>query len=167
MKRDAMRGPPAAEDVRRATKQANSLATLYNHDHFGSEHLLGGLLHDETSAAAGLLRDLGVDPRAIKGQLMARLVPGADMGSGSRITRTPCLVRAIEVAEATAAECRHPQMDTRHLLLGLAMSDGLAAELLRQAGVSVEALRSRLGGLPPMCQGTGAPPGCCAAGPVG
>ena len=74
---------------------------------------------------------------------------------------------AVEVAEATAAECRHRQMDTRHLLLGLAMSDGMAAELLRQAGVSVEALRSRLGGLPPMCQGTGEPPGSCAAGLVG
>ena len=62
------------------------------------------------------------------------------------------VVAAQPIAEATAAQCRHPQTDTRHLLFGLAMSDGMAAELLRQAGVSVEALPEAAGELPVQLQ---------------
>jgi hypothetical protein len=62
------------------------------------------------------------------------------------MARTACLARALERATATADELGHPELDARHLLLGLAECDGPAAPLLRQAGVSVDTLRSHIGG---------------------
>ncbi len=79
------------DDVHKALQWANQLTLKFNHDHLGSEHLLGGLLHDDTGAAARLLRDLGVDPRRLKKKLLEALVPGTDMVTSSRVPRTPCL----------------------------------------------------------------------------
>ncbi len=133
-------------EMRQAMERANQLTIKFNHDHLGSEHLLAGVLQDDTGAAGHLLRDLGVDPRALAARLLGALVPGRDMVTASRLPRTPCLVRAIERAEAMADELGHREVDGRHLLSGLAAGDGLAAELLREAGVTMEALRSRIGG---------------------
>jgi ATP-dependent Clp protease ATP-binding subunit ClpC len=148
-------------EVRQAMERANELTLRLNHDHLGSEHLLGGLLRDEHGTAARLLREAGADPRELLRRLMGSLVPGKDMVTSSRIPRTPCLVSAIERAEQIADDLGHREVDGRHLLLGLAAGDGLAADLLRAAGVSAHPLRSRMGGPGPTPLGDG------GAGPAG
>jgi ATP-dependent Clp protease ATP-binding subunit ClpA len=137
-----------ADDVRRAIERATSLTTSFNHEHLGSEHLLAALLREDSVAAAALLRELGHDPRQIMARLVAQLAPGTGIVTGARLMRSACFTRALACAEPIADECGHPQVDTRHVLIGLAAGEGLAAEVLRQAGVSVEALRARLGALP-------------------
>jgi ATP-dependent Clp protease ATP-binding subunit ClpC len=123
---------------------ANQMVMRYNHEHLGSEHLLGGVLLEETGSAGEVLRDIGIDPHAVLNRLRAVLVPGPDMVTGG-IPRTPCLLQALERAGAEADDLGHYEVDARHLLLGLATVDGAGGELLRQAGVRAEALRDRIG----------------------
>jgi ATP-dependent Clp protease ATP-binding subunit ClpA len=126
-------------------EQANQLTMRFNHDHLGSEHLLAALLHDDTGPAARLLRDAGADPRRVLKGLLASLVPGSEMVTSSRLPRSPCLVAALERAESNADALGHADVDARHLLLGLAAGTGLAADALRDAGIGVEMLRTRIG----------------------
>jgi ATP-dependent Clp protease ATP-binding subunit ClpC len=134
------------DEVRRAVQHANQLALRFNHEHLGSEHLLGALLQDASGTAARLLEEVGVELMRLKKGLSESLIPGTAMVTGSRVARTACFARALQHAQALAADLGHPEVDARHLLLGLAASEGPAAEVLRQAGVSVAALRSHLGG---------------------
>jgi ATP-dependent Clp protease ATP-binding subunit ClpC len=143
MKRAELR---AHDEVRRAMEWANQLTIKFNHDHLGSAHLLGGLLHDDAGGAARLLREMGADPKELKRRLAASLVPGHDMVTASRLPRTPCLTRALEYASAAVDEMGHTELDARHVLLGLTAGDGPAARLLHEAGISVDALRARIAG---------------------
>jgi ATP-dependent Clp protease ATP-binding subunit ClpC len=132
-------------EVRDVMQRANQLSMKFNHEYLGTEHLLGALLHDDTSAGR-LLQDMGTNPRSLEKRLLGLLVPGTDMVTASRLPRTPRLVQAIESAAAVAEELGHPEVDSRHLLFGLAAGDGMAGELLQHAGVTAERLRGRIGG---------------------
>ncbi len=84
---------------------------------------------------------------ALAARLLGSFVPCRDeMMTASRFPRTPCLTRTLEHAEALADELGHREVDGRHLLIGLAAGNGLAADVLREAAVTVELLRSRIGG---------------------
>ena len=166
-----MRRPERRYDpeVRRAMERANELTMRLNHDHLGSEHLLAGVLWDEHGSGVRLLREMGADPRTLVARLMQSLAPGSgEMVTASRIPRTPCLLSAMKCAGAIADELGHREVDGRHLLLGLAAGNGLAARLLREAGVDIEPLRSRIGGPGRSALGDdGAAPAGNGAGPGG
>ena len=127
--------------VVRSMEHAKQLSLRYNHAHLGSEHLLGGLLVEESGAAGAVLRPLGADPQRLNRQLLQRLAPGADMVTGSKLPRTACLAEALDRAGVEADALGHTEVDVRHVLIGLACGDGLAAEVLRQHGVTADALR--------------------------
>lgn len=154
-------------EVRQALERARELTMKFNHDHLGSEHLLGSLLRDDTGSAARLLRDLGTEPRTLTARLLGSFVPGSDIVTASRLPRTPCLTLAVERAEAVADEMGHREVDARHLLIGIAAGEGLAADVLREADVTVERLRSRIGAPGRSAPGDGgAAPAGNGAGPA-
>jgi ATP-dependent Clp protease ATP-binding subunit ClpA len=150
--------------VLRAIDGAEQLAWAYNHEYLASEHLLGGLLNADPAAAA-VLHAISADPARIREALVNRLIPSAAIATGSKVPRTPCLARALEGAAAEADALGNAEIDVRHVLIGLALCGGLAAELLRQQGVEADALRGRVGSRP-MSRTRGArAPGGNGAGP--
>jgi len=108
----------------------------------GTEHLLLGLLAERTTS--GVLRALGVDAGALAARLRAAL-PAAGAGTATALpTPTAHLRRALQAAESEAAR-GGAAVGPEHLLLGLlAVRQGIAPKLLRQAGVSLKAARQAL-----------------------
>lgn len=62
----------------RALSQAQKEAKALNHTYVGTEHILLGLLHEETSVAAKLLADLGVEVGEVRKAILKELDPDAN-----------------------------------------------------------------------------------------
>ncbi len=122
---------------------AASAARRLRQDALGTEHLLLGLLAERTLAE--LLQGLGVDPRVLGQRVEAALPPAPRSASHVTPVPTPELRQALQLAEAEATQ-KGVAIGPEHLLLGLlAVRQGTAPKLLRQAGVSLKAARQVLG----------------------
>ncbi|MGB3771399.1 MAG: ATP-dependent chaperone ClpB [Rhodococcus sp. (in: high G+C Gram-positive bacteria)] len=105
-------------------------------------HLLVALLDQTDGIAAPLLKAVGVDPSAVRGDAQ-NLVDRMPSATGS--TTSPQLGRealaAITAAQNLATELDDEYVSTEHLLVGLATGSSDVAENLRGRGASAEALR--------------------------
>jgi hypothetical protein len=146
------RRPPAGGDAagepfdrftaraRRALAAAHADAAATGGE-IGAEHLLAGLLRDESSMAAKVLELFGVDRRALGRQPRPDRAPapaGVHLSGEARL--------AIELAVREAAGLGHGFVGTEHLLLGILAEGGSAAcRALSGAGVDLDRARERAG----------------------
>jgi ATP-dependent Clp protease ATP-binding subunit ClpC len=128
--------------ARRVLSLAQEEAERLNHSYIGSEHLLIGLLREEGGVAGRVLRELGLDASRV--QSMVERLSG---GPGSRthfakVELSPSTKRVLELAVEEARGMGQHYISTEHLLLGLArQNEGLAIDVLRKFGISVEQIR--------------------------
>ncbi|MBN2048050.1 MAG: ATP-dependent Clp protease ATP-binding subunit [Anaerolineaceae bacterium] len=108
-----------------------------------TEHLLLGLIREEGGVAGRVLHDLGLDEgraRDILRQLSAD--EEGEPVSAEKIELSPDVQAVLELAIDEARHIGHHYIGTEHLLLALIRyEDGLAAEMLRKAGITPEMLR--------------------------
>ncbi|HEX9109651.1 MAG TPA: Clp protease N-terminal domain-containing protein [Longimicrobiales bacterium] len=113
-----------------------------NREEVGTEDLLLALL-SEGGVVATTLQALGVDA----GALAERVRASAPASAARSQTTVPSLAqvrKALDLAEGEARQMRQA-LGPEHLLLGLlAEQEGLGPELLREAGLSLEATRRQL-----------------------
>jgi ATP-dependent Clp protease ATP-binding subunit ClpC len=104
-----------------------------------AEHLLAGLLRDDSSMAAKVLELFGVDRRALGRQ------PRPDRAPAPAGVRLSGEARsAIELAVREAAGLGHGFVGTEHLLLGILAEGGsTACRALSGAGVDLDRARER------------------------
>ena len=122
---------------------AQEEAARLNHNYVGTEHLLLGLAKEENGLAAKVLRDLKVAPLDVVNQV-ERMAPRNPRAPLSPPTLTPRTKRVIEIAVEEARKMGHPSIGTEHLLLGLAReAEGIAAEVLRSLGASLQQVRQQ------------------------
>jgi ATP-dependent Clp protease ATP-binding subunit ClpA len=141
-------------DARRAIAAAEREARELGHAVVGTEHLLLGLLADETSSASGALRDAGATLSAAR----AKVREAVGVRSGATIdeqaqTASARATRALGRAARFSHSRRAPTVTSEHLLEGVLDVEGTAGQVLRGIGVDVERLRARLAGEPavPWC----------------
>ena len=117
-----------------ATEEANSLGTSY----IGTEHLLLGLLREEESVAASILRMHDVTYADTR-----RLASEISGGGDGRAEMTPGLRRVIEGAAEAAARHGNAQVGTEDLLLSI-LSDRecVAVKLILSQNASVGELQA-------------------------
>ncbi|MGB3369137.1 MAG: ATP-dependent chaperone ClpB [Rhodococcus sp. (in: high G+C Gram-positive bacteria)] len=105
-------------------------------------HLLVALLDQTDGIASPLLKAVGVDPAAVRGEAQT-LVDRLPSATGS--TTTPQLGRealaAITTAQSLATELDDEFVSTEHLMVGLATGDSDVAKLLTGRGASAGELR--------------------------
>ncbi|WP_331712370.1 Clp protease N-terminal domain-containing protein, partial [Rhodococcus sp. EPR-157] len=105
-------------------------------------HLLVALLDQTDGIASPLLKAVGVDPAAVRGEAQT-LVDRLPSATGS--TTTPQLGRealaAITTAQSLATELDDEFVSTEHLMVGLATGDSEVAKLLTGRGASAGELR--------------------------
>ena len=110
-----------------------------NREEVGTEHLLLALL-SEGGVVAATLKALGVDSEQLAAQVRER-APAAEARSQTSVPSLAQVRKALDLAEGEARQMQRP-LGPEHLLLGLlAEENGLGPELLREAGVSLEAAR--------------------------
>jgi len=137
-----------ASKLERFTQKARKVLTLaqeeaerMSHNYIGTEHLLLGLLREESGVAAQVLRRLGVQPQRLS-DMIQRITGTGRRTSQSKLDLTPRTKRVIELAVEEAHKLGHHYIGTEHLLLGLArQGDGVGIDILRQMGISPEQIR--------------------------
>ncbi len=127
--------------ARRVLAYAQEEAERLNHSYIGTEHLLLGLLREESGVAGKVLRDLNVQPERVT-ELVERITGPGRRTPFSRIDLTPRTKRVIELAVDEARRLGQHYIGTEHLLLGLIrQGDGVAIDILRQLGIGPEQIR--------------------------
>ncbi|MCP4428493.1 MAG: ATP-dependent Clp protease ATP-binding subunit [Chloroflexi bacterium] len=128
--------------ARRVLSLAQEEAERLNHSFISSEHVLIGLLREEGGVAGRVLRELGLDAARVQA-MVARLStkPGARTPF-TKIELSPSTKRILELAVEEARHMGKHYISTEHLLLGLArQNEGMALDVLRKFGISVEQIR--------------------------
>jgi hypothetical protein len=124
------------DQAQRALQLAQDEATRSGHGYIGTEHVLLGLLRQETSVAARALTALKVELSPTRARLAEVL--GRPTPTGGHLAPTGRVKRVIELAfeESRRAGCAY--VDTGHVLLGiLREGHGVAAVVLREVGVTL------------------------------
>jgi len=128
---------PEAERVLRLAEQA---ARGMRHLYVGTEHLLLGLMQEE-SGAAKVLRQMGLQENRVR-QVILRLNPEERRSSISHPQLTEDTKRVIQRAVEEARRRGDPKVDTEHLLIALTREgDAMAVSVLRRLGVNTDRLR--------------------------
>ena len=133
------------EDARMVMADANEQCQQFGHGYIETEHILLGLLKQNSSTGAIILKGLGVDidePLAEVAQLPKGAADRADIekppqSAGAR--------RVIEYAVKEARTFGHNYIGTEHILLGLLLeADGTAVKVLTNLGVKIEDVRNKI-----------------------
>jgi ATP-dependent Clp protease ATP-binding subunit ClpC len=149
--------------VRKVLRFAREESERLHHEYVGEEHILLGLLREGEGVAAAVLRDLQVQPDALRTRLEATLPPGKP---GSRIGRdlpyTSYGKHALESAMAEARTLGYNYVCTEHLLLGVLSTPSRSlAAVLAESGLTLDQARAsalRLRGADGLAVGGWAPP---------
>src|SRR3954463_9904574 len=156
-----MNGYNFTERVRKVLTMAREEAARLHHEYVGTEHILLGLIREGEGVAASVLQNLNVELEEIQQKIEETVKKGkAGQASGPDLPYTSRAKKVLELAMSEARELNHSYVGTEHLLLGLLREEkGIAAQVLTDAGVNLEAARAetlRILGTEMPQQGSGA-----------
>ncbi|MBX7118535.1 MAG: ATP-dependent Clp protease ATP-binding subunit [Gemmatimonadaceae bacterium] len=139
-----MNGYNFTERVRKVLAMAREEAARLHHEYVGTEHILLGLIREGEGVAAAVLNNLSVDLEEIQQKIEDTVKKGkAAQPSGPDLPYTSRAKKVLELAMGEARELNHSYVGTEHLLLGLLREEkGIAAQVLTEAGVNLEAARA-------------------------
>ncbi|MBW8827131.1 MAG: hypothetical protein JF603_12410 [Acidobacteria bacterium] len=137
------------DDALGALTMAAAEAAQLGHELVGTEHILLGLLSDDTPTAQ-VLRSAGVSLAAARHKVDEAVgtTAGAGRGRGGAAT-TKRATRAVEGAVRISHHRRAEAVSGGDLLLAVLNVEGQAGQVLRGLGVDVERLRSVVDQAPP------------------
>src|SRR5215467_14341696 len=125
--------------ARRVLVSAQEEAALLGHNYIGTEHLLLGLLREDTGIAADVLKEFDVNLQQVR--VIIEHIVGR--GAAAPVAEHPFTPRAQVVITLAVSEAwRSPVLDTEHILLGLLREgEGLAAGALETLGAPLDQVR--------------------------
>src|SRR5258706_7678703 len=128
-----------------ALEGAHGQALARNHQVIEPEHLLFALLSDPEGIVFPLLHELDVTPKSLRDLVDAALdrLPKV-YAQGVEPHVGPALAGVLDTAFREAHALTDEYVSTEHLLLGLMEGSGPAAHMLRDAGVTRDALLAAL-----------------------
>ncbi|MBX7214790.1 MAG: ATP-dependent Clp protease ATP-binding subunit [Thermoflexales bacterium] len=110
------------------------------HNYIGTEHLLLGLIKEESGIAGRVLRELGARPEKVS-EMVERMT-GAGRRAGAKLELTPRTKQVLEFAVDEARKLNHSYIGTEHILLGLIrQGDGVAIDVLKQLAITSDRIR--------------------------
>src|ERR1700730_10512833 len=139
-----MNGYNFTERVRKVLAMAREEAARLHHEYVGTEHILLGLIREAEGVAAAVLQNMNVDLDEIQQKIEETVKKGkAAQTTGPDLPYTSRAKKVLELAMSEARELSHSYVGTEHLLLGLLREEkGIAAQVLTDAGVNLEAARA-------------------------
>lgn len=126
------------EDAKRTLTLAQEEAERSHHSYIGTEHLLLGLLRNESSTAYRVLTDLGISIEQVR-KTIASVLGRNERIQIQQIIPTSRVKQVIEISFEEARRMGHNFVDTGHLLMGLVIEgEGIAAHVLADLGATLE-----------------------------
>src|SRR5438094_946885 len=104
------------------------------------QHLLLALLDQADGHVPAILRKLGVQPAALRGEIVAGLDALPTLGTEAEPTTSQELLQVLRASEHEMRELSDDFISTEHLLLSLAGHNSPAGETLRNNGASKDQL---------------------------
>ncbi|HEY7088116.1 MAG TPA: Clp protease N-terminal domain-containing protein [Tepidisphaeraceae bacterium] len=131
------------QQAQRAIQLAHEEARSLNHGYVGTEHLLLGLLREETGIAGEVLKRFGVDSARVRAEVEKQVLRGPEGSCTSgEVPLTPRAKHAIDYAIDDVRFMKQPMVDTDHLLVGLIHEpEGVAGRVLRSFGLELKELQ--------------------------
>ncbi len=133
--------------ARKVMAIANQEVQRFNHEYIGTEHILLGLIKEGSGTGAAVLKNLGVDieKMLLEIEQLFKLKGRPDKVTMDKQSPTPLAKKVIEYAIEEARSLNHKYIGTEHILLGLLReSEGTAAQVLVNLGVSIERVRMEI-----------------------
>jgi ATP-dependent Clp protease ATP-binding subunit ClpC len=130
-------------EAREVVVLAQGEARGFGHTLVGTEHLLLGLIAEETGAAGRAFAKLGVTLDAARDAVMALVRPGEPTPPEQQIPFSPRAKGTLEASLRQAIGLRDGFIDTEHILLALLIErDGRTASVLASLACPPELLRT-------------------------
>jgi Zn-dependent protease len=132
----------------RALQLAQDEALRLNSGDVEPEHLLLGLVREETGNAAAILQTLNIELSLVRKRIERSIQPGQG-GIPGKLNLAPRARRVIASAADAARRLGHSHVGTEHLLLGLlGAGDGLAYEILDGLRLSPMTVQAQMETMP-------------------
>ncbi len=136
-----------SEDAKKVLTHAQKEAEQARHSYIGTEHLLLGLLQVD-SEARQLINRLGVDEEKVRATIQS-VLGRSERILIQQIIPTSRVKTVIELSFGVAQREGAANVTPLHLLIGLLEEgEGIAAHVLKDLGVTLEAVRSGRPGPP-------------------
>ncbi len=131
------------EKAQKAILLAQEEAKRLKHNYVGTEHILLGLIAEDTGGAGALaLKEFGVDIEKARKEVEKAIGKGPE--EVEIIGFTPRTKRIFELSLLQARNLGHNYIGTEHLLLGLlAEGEGVAIVVLQRLGVDIKKLAEK------------------------
>ena len=127
------------DKAQNALAQAGKCARSLKQGYIGTEHILVGLLKEDTGVAAKVLTDNGVETEAVVEMIRDLIAFENGVAVKDREGYSPRAARILEEAHRQAARFGQKQTGTEHLLLALIKEgENVAVRLLNTLGVNVQ-----------------------------
>ena len=111
------------------------------HEYVGTEHLLLGLIYEDSCVVGNVLQTLGMDAAKVRREIERLVQRGPQPVELRTLPLTPRSKRALEYAAAEAHLMNEKQVGPEHILLGLfRVPDGVAGQALRNLGLELREL---------------------------
>ena len=134
--------PGLSEAASHVATRAVEEARRLRHRYLGTEHLLLALASDEGLAGSALER-VGVSSEGVREQIH-RIIGIGHSADAATLGITPRTKRVFEAARKEARRLGHRCADTEHLLLAVCESNGVAQQMLQEAGAEARDVRDQL-----------------------
>jgi ATP-dependent Clp protease ATP-binding subunit ClpC len=135
------------DGARRVIVLAQEEARELNHSYIGTEHILLGLIHEDTGMAGAALDLLGVTLEGARAGVVSIVSRGPGQPSG-HIPFTPRSKKVLELSLREAMDLGHSYIGPEHILLGLIREgEGVATHVLQNLGVRADRVRETVLGL--------------------
>ncbi len=133
------------EEARTAVSGAIDEAATLGHRRVGTEHLLISVSSADAAPAGAALASLGITRNGVVAAVTERLGSGP-AGSSGRRPFTPAARRVLARALKEAARARDGEITSAHVLMGLVLDGGDAAEILADLGAPADRVLAALAG---------------------
>ena len=112
------------EKANQAMNIAVTMAGEMGHDYVGSEHLVLGLLKENTGVASDVLQQLGVTAERFEALLRERLTVASTPTTLTPDAFTPRTKRVLQIAAMAGKRMNNAYVGTEHILLAIAQDAG-------------------------------------------
>lgn len=127
------------DKAQNALAQAGRCARSLKQGYIGTEHILVGLLKEDTGVAAKVLKDNGVEMEQVMEMIRDLIAFENGVAVKDREGYSPRAARILEEAHRQAARFGQKQTGTEHLLLALIKEgENVAVRLLNTLGVNIQ-----------------------------
>ncbi len=133
--------PQFTDKARTALTLAERAARNFKQSYVGTEHILLGLLRENTGVAATVLESSGVEEYQIKEMIKDLIAPESTVMLAERDGYSPRAEKVLEEAHRQAERFHSEKTGTEHILLALLKEgDNVAVRLLSTMGISIQKL---------------------------